>query len=64
MTLSTYKLLHLDLPQIMEKILCNFLDNRTAQINIGNNFSNNIQLLSGVPQGSVGSPYYVFNIYE
>ena len=51
-----YKILRLRLPDILEKILCNFLDNRKAKINIGNDFSNNINLLSGVPQGSVLSP--------
>ncbi len=51
-----YKLLHLNLPPIFEKTLCNFLDDRTAKINIGNDFSENITLASGVPQGSVLSP--------
>ncbi len=51
-----YKILHIDLPPFLEKILCNFLDNRSALLNIGNDFSNNIQLLSAVPQGSVLSP--------
>ncbi len=51
-----YKILRLRLPDILEKILCNFLDKRTAKINIGNKFSMNINLLSGVPQGSVLSP--------
>lgn len=51
-----YKILRLRLPDILEKTLCNFLDNRKAKINIGNDFSNNINLLSGVPQGSVLSP--------
>ncbi len=32
------------------------MDNRTATISIGNEISNNINLLSGVPQGSVLSP--------
>ncbi len=51
-----YKILRLRLPDILEKTLCNFLDNRKAKINIGNDFSNIINLLSGVPQGSVLSP--------
>ncbi len=51
-----YKLLHLGLPPVLKKILCNFLDNRTAKITIGNDHSNDMQLLSGVPQGSVLSP--------
>ncbi len=51
-----YKLLRLKLPTILEKTLCNFLDNRSAVIKIGKDSSNNINLLSGVPQGSVLSP--------
>ncbi len=34
-----YKILRLGLPDILEKILCNFLDNRKAKINFGNEFS-------------------------
>lgn len=44
-----YKILRLGLPDIIEKILCTFLDNRKAKINIGSDFSNEIKLLSGVP---------------
>lgn len=51
-----YKLLHLGLPPLLEKTLCNFLDNRSAIINIGNDSSNEIRLLSGVPRGSALSP--------
>ncbi len=51
-----YKLLKLGLLNILEKILCNFLNNRKAKINIENDYSNYITLLSGVPQGSVLSP--------
>ncbi len=51
-----YKVLKLGLPSILEKkILCNFLNNRKAKIDIGNDYSNYITL-SGVPQGSVLSP--------
>ncbi len=51
-----YKILRLGLPDILEKILCNFLDNRKAKIKIGCKYSSSIRLLSGVPQGSVLSP--------
>lgn len=51
-----YKILRLGLPDILEKILCKFLDNRKAKINFGNEYSREINLLSGVPQGSVLSP--------
>ncbi len=32
------------------------MENRTAKIQLDNDFSNNIKLLNGVPQGSVMSP--------
>ncbi len=51
-----YKLLRLQLPDILEKILCNFLDKRKAKINFGNDYNYDIKLLSGVRQGSVLSP--------
>ncbi len=51
-----YKILRLGLPSILEKTLCTFLDHRSAKISIGNSFSNDINLLSGVPQGSILSP--------
>ncbi len=51
-----HKILRLGLPDILEKILCNFLDNRKAKIKFGNDYSRDIHLLSGVPQGSVLSP--------
>lgn len=51
-----YKILRLGLPDVLEKIVCKFLDNRKAKIIIGNEYSRDIQLLSGVPQGSVLSP--------
>ncbi len=38
------------------------MDNRTPRISIGNDFSNNLELLSGVPQGSVLSPS-LYTIY-
>ena len=51
-----YKLTHLQLPTILEKTLCNFLDHRSVKIKIGEETSNEIQIQSGVPQGSVLSP--------
>ncbi len=50
------KLLLLHLPSVLEKVLCYFLDNRTSKISTGNEYSNEIGVLSGVPQGSVISP--------
>ncbi len=51
-----YKLIQLGLPEIIQKTLCTFLDDRQAHISIGTELSNNITILSGVPQGSVLSP--------
>ena len=56
-----YKILQLQLPDIAEKMLCSFLDQRTAQIRLNNFLSDKIPLASGVPQGSILSPtMYVF----
>ncbi len=52
-----YKVLHLGLPPVLEKTLCNLLENRAARINIGNECSNTIDLfLCGVPYRSLLSP--------
>ncbi len=51
-----YKIIRLGLPEILEKILCNFLDSRTSKIKIGAKYSNSIRLESGVPRGSIISP--------
>ncbi len=52
-----YKLLHLGLPPVLEKkTLYTFLDNSTAKMSIGSEYSTDIELLSGVPQGSILSP--------
>ena len=51
-----FKLLQANLPSIIEKVLCNFNENRTATIKIENVIGEKFQLLSGVPQGSVLSP--------
>ncbi len=60
-----YKLLHIGLPDILEKILSTFLDDRSAKISIGTEVSTNIKILSGVPQGSVLSPtlYTIYTNY-
>lgn len=49
-----YKILHLNLPGIFGKILCNFIKDRT--IKSQNYLGNPFPLLRGVPQGSVLSP--------
>ncbi len=51
-----YKLMQLSLPDILQKTLCTFIDNRIAYISFGNELSKEVNILSGVPQGSVLSP--------
>ncbi len=51
-----YKIMKLGIPQISEKLLCNFLEERTAAISINSASSAPFPLMSGVPQGSVLSP--------
>ena len=51
-----YKLNNIGLPLIVSKILCNFLDNRTAQIALTNAIGPPFPINSGVPQGSSISP--------
>ncbi|GFT48864.1 RNA-directed DNA polymerase from mobile element jockey [Trichonephila clavipes] len=58
----TYKLIKLQFPDYLIKIIHNFLHNRTFRVRVNNTYSNTVSCLSGVPQGSVLSPY-LFNIY-
>lgn len=51
-----YKILHLNLPVVSEKLLCDFLDDRTARIKVGSYIGDQFNLSCGVPQGSVLSP--------
>lgn len=51
-----YKLLQLGMPELTEKLLCNFLQHRTATISVKSALSSLFPLHSGVPQGSVLSP--------
>ncbi|GFX44498.1 RNA-directed DNA polymerase from mobile element jockey [Trichonephila clavipes] len=58
----TYKLIKLQFPDYLIKIIHNFLHNRTFRVRVNNSYSNTGSCLSGVSQGSVLSPY-LYNIY-
>ena len=51
-----YKIKQLEMPNILEKIACNFLEDKTARMKNKEHISNEIIIRSGVPQGSVLSP--------
>ena len=57
-----YKILQMNLPPPLERVLCDFLADRTARIQIENYTGPPIQLESGVPQGAVLSPT-LYSIY-
>ena len=44
------------MPNIIQKILCSYISNRTAQMHIRNFKGDKINLESGVPQGGILSP--------
>ena len=51
-----YKISNLQLPSIITKLLCNFIDNRTASISLNTYDGPSFSIHSGVPQGSCISP--------
>lgn len=51
-----FKILHLGLPEVVERLLCNFLDVRKARIKVDTVLGDFFNLACGVPQGSVLSP--------
>lgn len=57
-----YKLCNLQMPRVMTALLCNYLDDRTARVQVNNYKSETFQLKAGVPQGSVLAPT-LYNIY-
>ena len=50
-----YKIFN-NFPEIIEKLLCNYLDNRFAKIKVNEHIGPPIPLKSGVPQGGILSP--------
>jgi len=57
-----FKILHLGLPEPVESVLCNFLENRVARIRVGAHTGPTFPLATGVPQRSVLSPT-LYTIY-
>ena len=51
-----YKLIRLDLPDNLTRLLCDFLNDRTASIQLGTYTGPPIHLHSGTPQGAILSP--------
>lgn len=51
-----YKILNLNLPNIFERLSCNFNDDRIAKIKIDRFIGQPIKLMSGVAQGSIIAP--------
>lgn len=57
-----YKICRLNMPRIFTATLCNFLDNRSAIVQMNNHKTAPFPLNAGVPQGAVLSPT-LFNIF-
>ena len=60
-----YKILTLDLPPVIEKTLCNFVEDRTAQIRHQDIIGPKFEIKCGVPQGAITSPsLYIWYIND
>lgn len=57
-----YKILQLNLPGHLERLLCDYLSDRVANIRLKNVTGPDFEILSGVPQGGILSPT-LYTIY-
>ena len=57
-----YKILHLGLPALLESLLCDFLDDRSAKVRVGGHLGPAFLIATGVQQGNVLVPT-LYSIY-
>ena len=60
--ITLHKLLHMDIPNYLLKILRSFLKDRKFVVKIGTDVSSTKTISTGVPQGAVLSPS-LYNLY-
>ena len=57
-----WKILQLNLPIPVGRVLCSYLDDRWARVSWGDSVSAEVRLVAGVPQGGILSPT-LYNLY-